>query len=185
MGECNFNERCMVRSLIAGALGGLAGSFVMNQFQALWSAAEKKVEAAEEAKDTREGGEEQQTEQQGDDATVKTAKFISKHVLGHDLTEQEKKWAGPAVHYGFGASMGAVYGALANGSTLASAGRGTVFATALWLGGDEIAVPALGLGGSPLDSPLSSHVKALAAHVVYGVVTDLVWRSVAPGDAAD
>ena len=185
MGECNINERCMVRSLIAGALGGLAGAFVMNQVQALWSAAEKKVEEAEEPKDSRQGEEEKQTEQQGEDATVKTAEFISENVFGHDLTEQEKKWAGPAVHYGFGASMGALYGALANGSALASAGRGTAFATALWLGGDEIAVPALGLGGSPLESPLSSHVKALAAHLVYGVVTDLVWRSVAPGDAAD
>ena len=183
MSDCSLDGRCIWTSILAGALGGLAGSFVMNQFQALWSVAEKKIEEAEGPQDSGEADE--QAGESGDDATVKAAKFISKNAFGHELTDDEKKWAGPAVHYGYGTSMGALYGALAGGSTTVSAGRGTAFATALWLGGDEIAVPALGLGGSPLESPLSSHVSALAAHLVYGVVTDLVWRSMTPGDAAD
>jgi putative membrane protein len=54
---------------------------------------------------------------------------------------------------------------------------GLPFGTALWLAGDEIAVPALGLSGNPLEYPVSSHLQALAAHCIYGVTTDLVRRA--------
>jgi putative membrane protein len=50
---------------------------------------------------------------QDEDSTVKTASAISEGVFRHALTEDEKKVAGPAVHYAFGAGVGGVYGALA------------------------------------------------------------------------
>jgi putative membrane protein len=52
-------------------------------------------------------------------------------------------------------------------------GEGTLYATALFVGGDEVAVSALGLAQSPADYPLLSHANALASHLVYGVTTEL------------
>lgn len=73
--------------------------------------------------------------------------------------------------------MGAVYGGLEHSVPAIGLGRGTLFGTALWLGADEIAVPAFGLSGPPAETPASSHLSALAAHLVYGLVADLVKRS--------
>jgi putative membrane protein len=113
-----------------------------------------------------------------DDATVKTASAISEHVAGHHLTRQEKKVAGPAVHWAFGTTMGGVYGAIAEAWPLARRGWGVPFGTALWLGADEVAVPSFGLGPKPSETPGSLHAWALAAHLVYGFTADTVRRAV-------
>ncbi len=157
------------KGLVAGTLGGLAASWVMNQFQALKPA------------DTlaRLLGEEQQSdEESGDDATVKAASAISRGVFGHTLTKREKKVAGPAVHYGFGATVGAAYGALAEVTPAVRVGMGLPFGAAVWLASDEAAVPALGLSEAPTEYPASVHLSAFASHLVYGLTTDLVRRAV-------
>ncbi len=153
------------RSTAAGALGGLAASFAMNQFQALVSAAAKAASPPDSDK--------QESSSQDDDATVKTAKVISTKVFNHELTADEKKWAGPAVHYALGTTLGALYGGLAETFPVVTAGYGIAYGTAVWLGADEITVPALGLSPPASETPPSSHAKALAAHLVYGVVTAL------------
>jgi uncharacterized membrane protein YagU involved in acid resistance len=130
----------------------------MNWFQALWMKAEKKQP---------EGG---------DDATVKTADAVSCSVMGRHLEPAQKKPAGAVVHYAYGTLIGAVYGALAGAAPLVAAGRGAAYGAAAWLGGDEVAVPALGLSKSPLQRPVSEHVREFASHLVYGAVTDGVFR---------
>jgi putative membrane protein len=84
--------------------------------------------------------------------------------------------AGPALHYGFGALTGAVYGALAELVPAVTWGAGAPFGTAVWLGADEVTVPALGLSGPPWESPPSVHARALGAHLVYGLTTEGVRR---------
>ncbi len=165
---------CIWKSVAAGALGGLTASFAMNQFQALLSSAEKEL--------SRDAGSQQQQDQgsSGEDATVKTVQALSEKLRNRKLSYSEKQWAGSAVHYAFGTAMGATYGALAHSTPAVSAGRGAAYGAALWLAADEIAVPAAGLAAPLAQTPLSSHVSALAAHLVYGFVTDLVRRSVSP-----
>ena len=51
---------------------------------------------------------------------------------------------------------------------------GMCFGTAVWLGADEIALPALHLSKPPQEYPLSLHTSALLAHWVYGFVTEVV-----------
>lgn len=153
--RCDLNS--LVRGFISGALGGLAGAYAMNQLPS-----------------------EQQADPQplsDEDATVKTAKQISRTFFNKELTPQEKQWAGPAVHYGFGALMGAAYGVLAESSPPASIGFGTTLGTALWFAADEIAVPAFGLSGPASAYPPAVHMRALASHLVYGIVTDLTRRA--------
>ncbi len=159
------------KGAVAGAAGGLVASWVMNQFQTASSKAAELVTG----EDGESSGHGQDT---GNDATVKTASAISENVAGRGLTDSEKRVAGPAVHYAFGSTMGALYGLAAELMPKASAGRGVPFGAALWFGADEVAVPALGLSGSPLCTPMSTHASALAAHVVYGLTTDTVRRAV-------
>jgi putative membrane protein len=158
----------LAKSLIAGAVGGLAASYAMNQFQSLLTAVTKELSK-------REGD---QQSSGGEDATVKAAEVISEHVFHHELTGAEKKWAGSAVHYAFGTLIGAVYGVLAETVPAARSGHGAAFGTAVWLAADEIGVPALGLAQPPSQTPASSHVKALASHLVYGFTTDLTTRTI-------
>jgi len=146
---------------MAGAAGGLVASFAMNQFQFLWTKLEKAGAEDQRASDSA-----------GDDATVKAANTVSLRLFDHELTNEEKQWAGPAVHYAFGALMGAVYGLLAC-RVPAGAAYAAAYGSAVWLGADEIGVPALGLAQSPAEIPLSAHIKALASHIVYGVIADL------------
>lgn len=158
-------------SIVAGALGGLVASAAMNQFQAAVSALSKSI--AEKNRIRRgEPPPEPKPKSSGDSATVRTAEAISTKLFNHGLTEDQKKWAGPAVHYGFGAAVGALYGALAPVTPVHSA-AGTSYGAAVWLGADEIALPLVGLSGPPTASPISVHMNALASHLVFGAVTHL------------
>jgi uncharacterized membrane protein YagU involved in acid resistance len=100
-------------------------------------------------------------------------------MVGQRLTEQQLAVAAPIVHFTFGAAVGAAYGLYVqrcgNGYT-----SGLALGTALWLTADEIAMPLLGLGRSTLRRPLEMHLQSLAAHFVYGVVTERVRRIAAP-----
>lgn len=158
--------RKKVWGTVAGAAGGVAAAFVMNQFQAMWAKAEKKLNPSS---GDRKGGE---------DATIRTAAGISKTMFHHELTTREKKWAGPAVHYAFGGLVGAVYGAMASSTRLAAAGGGTGYASAVWLLADEIGVPAAGFSDPPKKTPAMKHVQAWASHLVYGLVTDGTRRAI-------
>ncbi len=150
----------LYKGLIAGALGGLAGSWIMTRFQYLMAHAMGQSDP--------HGGEEE-------DATVKVAKGISS-LTGHELSEDQKKTAGPLVHYAFGTSIGALYGGLAQKHKAPRSGFGTAYGTAVWAVGDEVVVPALGLAGKPGETSLSQHAQFLAAHIVYGLTLEGVRR---------
>ncbi len=152
------------KGALAGLVAGLAASYVMTQFQNLSA----KLEEQDKKKKKKKG----------EDATVKTAEAISEGFFHHELTANEKKIAGPVVHYSFGALTGGVYGALAELTPAVTRGIGLPFGTAVWVGADEVAVPALKLSGPPTATPPAVHAKALAAHLVYGLTTETVRRLV-------
>lgn len=156
---------------VAGTVGGLAGSWVMNQFQAIWS-------KAAEATQGNGGRDSEQQSDSSDDATVKLANKIAAPVLRRELTKEEKRTAGPVVHYTFGAVMGGVYGAAAEVVPRVRTGFGLPYGMTVFVSADEIAVPALGLSKSPAEYPVSTHAYALASHLVYGVTLELVRRGV-------
>lgn len=173
----------MLKGVAAGAVGGLVGSWLMTQTHKLMSRAMSGCAAGGcdcIGESTECGTGEQQFERHpgmaSDPATAKTASAISHAVLKRDLTENEQRFAAPAVHYGFGALMGALYGAVAGAAPKTAMGAGLPFGTLLWLAGDELAVPALNLGKQRSRQPLTEHAAMLAAHLVYGAATDVVRR---------
>lgn len=101
---------CIWRGALAGAAGGLIGSWTMNQVQSVWTNVGKKLHFEP---GQREGGSGAQDKPRQDEpSTVKAAEAISTRLFHHDLNPEEKKVAGPAVHYAFGLASGVLYGAL-------------------------------------------------------------------------
>jgi putative membrane protein len=181
------------KNLVAGAVGGLAASWVMTQFMSAqqktlrrarqekeeraWRALEMRRQAAIAAGQTESyDGTHQQTTRVRGQPTAKVATVISEKVFRRKLNERQVRIAGPAVHYAFGTLMGAWYGVLAELTPVATSGLGTVYGAAVWLGADEIALPVLRLSSSPFEHPVSQHVGALGAHAVYGISMELVRR---------
>lgn len=169
------------KGLAAGLIGGLAASWTMNRFQDVWvklSEGEEKSgkRSSQQEQENGSAGQQQSTEEQGD-TTVRTASAISEGIFDHKLTRSEKKIAGPAVHYALGTAVGGLYGAAAELAPNVTAGAGLPFGAAFWFVVDETAVPVLGLSKPPTDYPVSTHVYALASHLVYGLTAELVRRT--------
>jgi putative membrane protein len=88
--------------------------------------------------------------------------------LEQPLAEEE---TGPLAHYAFGVLSGGIYGGLAEYSGIVRSGFGTSYGGVLF----STAAPVLGIPSLEMDQPSSSPI---AAHVVYGVTTELVRRVV-------
>ena len=170
-----------VKGTVAGLIGGLVGSWTMNQFQAAWTRATEGFEKPHGAQSMQpsEGsqGEQAKDTNDQDDATVKTARAISKNVFGHELQKSEKETAGAAVHYAFGTLTGGMYGALAEITPQVTTAAGLPFGAGFWLLADEVTVPLLGLSKGPTEYPVSTHAYALASHLVYGMTAELSRRA--------
>ncbi|HEX5430716.1 MAG TPA: DUF1440 domain-containing protein [Bryobacteraceae bacterium] len=163
------------KGMLAGAIGGLAGSFAMSKFQEGWSATRKRLQPENQQNRSR-----RQQKQKGKDepATLQTAQAIWKSAGGGPLNQRQKKIAGPIVHYAMGAASGAIYGALSRYIPRAQAGRGSAFGVALWALADEAVVPALGFSKKASRYPISTHAYGLASHLVYGLTADEVTRGI-------
>ena len=151
----NIDGGDVAKGALAGLVGGLAGAFVMTQFQALLTAI-----AEETSKSKKKSGEAEEP------ATVKVAQEISETVFDHKLLKKEKELAGEALHYTMGASSGLIYGVVTEMEPLAAVGAGMPFGAAVWLVADDIVVPALGFSKPVTDFPLSTHAYALSSHLV-------------------
>ncbi|HKR11302.1 MAG TPA: DUF1440 domain-containing protein [Pyrinomonadaceae bacterium] len=195
MEQVNGQEGNVWKGLVAGLAAGLVASWTMNQFQAAWSrvaAGFEKPHGAQsmqpsegpnpdelsESNQALAQNQSPEEKENQDDATVKTAKAISEGIFGHKLTESEKKPAGAAVHYAFGTVTGGMYGAMAEVAPQVTAGAGVPFGAVFWLTADEVAVPLLGLAKGPTEYPVSTHAYALAAHLVYGLTTEMSRRAI-------
>lgn len=165
-------EAKIFKGMLAGAVGGLVASWTMNEFQKAWAAAEKQITGGKKGQEGQHSGED------AEDATMKTADRISELVQGRRLTREEKKKAGPVVHYAFGAIMGAVYGASVEVNPAANALAGVPFGAILFAAVDEVALPVLGLSDKPAAYPLSTHLYGLVSHAVYGATTETVRKMV-------
>lgn len=163
------DEPDFTKGLVAGIAGGLLASFLMEQFQALWSRAAEELKASDDK---------QTSSAQNEPATVKVAQAITEGLTHKKISEAKKPIAGEAVHYAMGAASGAIYGLAAELSPLATAGDGLVFGASVWLAADNAIVPALGFANPPLRTPASTHIYALASHLVYGFVTEAVRRAI-------
>jgi hypothetical protein len=161
-----------VHALLAGGVGGLAGTWAMNEFQRLWSAAvdDRPPESAGGKHDARDWQE--RDEQQNSNELA--AQALAHALLGRRLTRSELQVVAPMLHFAFGATMAALYGRWADRRADANLATGLGFGIALWLVADEMAMPVFRLSGPTSRRPLEMHLQAFASHLVYGAMTELV-----------
>lgn len=164
-------EQHPVRGVLAGIAGGLVAGWLMNQWsEGPGSALNKQLETPAEQEQVKR-------QSDGADATMKTADALASKVNdGQHLTKEQQAEGGPMVHYTYSALVGGLYGGLAEYAPLVRSGFGTVYGTALFVGGDLIAVPALGFSKPLSDYPASSYAGPLTSHLVYGLSTELFRR---------
>ena len=117
-------------------------------------------------------------QQQSEDATVKVADGITRRLANRPVPEDKKPLAANLVHYAFGASVGGVYGGVAEVAPRATAALGLPFGVAVWLGAHVMMVPALGLAAPPTRQPPPKEALEFFLHLVYGAVTEVVRRFV-------
>jgi uncharacterized membrane protein YagU involved in acid resistance len=168
-GNITNHKPSVWKGVVAGAIGGVVASWVMEEFQSAWMKVAKNVQSQNGSSETEKGNDEP--------ATVKAAEKVSETLFDHSLQDDEKGWAGNVVHYATGGTSGAVYGLAAEFAPAVTVGAGVPFGTAVWLGIDEGAVPLLGLAKGPAEYPVSTHAYALASHFVYGLTTEVVRRT--------
>ena len=102
------------------------------------------------------------------------SELLAERVAGHDLTPAEKNVTTEAIHWGFGATVGAAYGVIAEYYPAATAREGASFGLALGTLTHQGALPALGLAAEPEKQTFVERTSEMTSHVVYGVVTETV-----------
>jgi uncharacterized membrane protein YagU involved in acid resistance len=114
---------------------------------------------------------------------MEAAGKISEEIGRPLLSREERKKAGPWVHYAFGTSVGAVLGLAAEVEPDWVRGINPVFAgaaygAAVFLAAHEIAVPALKLSSNPLKEPIPDQIGEFASHLIYGIGTVLTYDGI-------
>lgn len=103
-------------------------------------------------------------------ATDALGRIAYEHVEHREPPKQVKSGLSWAVHIGYGLAVATLYGAI-RGKTPHYVRDGLLFGAGLWLFGDELAVPLLGLSDKPTAYHPTHHLQALAQHLGYGVAT--------------
>ena len=161
-----------ILNVVGGIAGGLLGSFVMERFQRALGRISHDLGGAPG------GGGQQYRQPQSEPSTYKAADSIAVTTTGRNVPPRAKPAAGAAIHYAFGAAVGAIYGAATARMPDVTIWKGVPFGATVWLIADELGMPAAGLAKSPSAYPLRDHATGLASHLLYGATTELVRRSV-------
>lgn len=149
-------EKSLTKGLLAGLIGGLVAT------------AAKSI--AERAFPPRTHGEPEPPE-------VLVGK-LAEGFGARPLTDSETAAAAETIHWGFGASVGAIYGVVAEYFPAATDKEGASFGMALATLTHEGALPALGLSAAIADQTTREQTSEMASHVVFGVVAETVRRFV-------
>ena len=165
--------------VVAGMIGGIAGTWVMNHVQGFWSNAVDGYESR--SAPGRHDSRDWQERHDGTNANEIAAQTIAGYAMDRPLTREELKVGATMVHFAFGAAVGAIYGAALertrNVAARGSMASGAAFGTSVWAGADEIAMPLLGLSRNR-EFPLEHHAQSFVAHIAFGVTAELVRRGV-------
>lgn len=151
----------LARDALAGAASGLVASWAMTRAMPILSRLQT-ARGREKERRAAAGGE---------GATVATARKAA-HLVGRELPPGSEARAGNAVHSAYGAAWGAAWALLRRRAGRLGPLAGVAFGAALWAVSDELLVSALRLAPPPWRYPPSTHVRGLAAHLVYGAATD-------------
>ena len=111
----------------------------------------------------------------GESSTAALGRLIYRQITGAAPKSAEAKTIlSNLVHWGYGLLQGGLYGLWRSSASGLDPQGGLLYGTVLWLLGDELAVPLLGLQSGPTAAPPMQHLNRLGAHWAYGLGTAVV-----------
>jgi hypothetical protein len=149
------------KGALAGAIGGLAGAWVMTRVADAWVALASRRDEDERNEDRT--------------ATERLVQRLADGTVGRQLGDDELAIATPAVHYALGAAMGAAYGAAVEAGPV-NALEGAVWGAGVWVGTGTLGARILGI--ADLREMPGMSAQGFAVHVAFGVTNELVRRAV-------
>ncbi|HEY0161878.1 MAG TPA: DUF1440 domain-containing protein [Edaphobacter sp.] len=99
---------------------------------------------------------------------------VPRNSKGPALALRKKSTAGKALHWGFGAAAGAVYGGVAEYYPAATARQGVNFGIALVAVTHDHTLPVFGRMARPEVETKRERTSELAANITYGIITETV-----------
>ena len=157
-------KRSALADAVIGAAAGVAASWVMGKVTSYLYERESEEKRKQE-KEARDG------KMAFGVAAEKAAKLA-----GTELSDEQRKKYGSAIHWGLGVGAGAAYGTMRHRISGVDWGRGLAFGLGFWLLVDEAGNTALGLTPPPQAFPWETHARGIAGHLVFGVVTEAVFQ---------
>jgi putative membrane protein len=145
-------ERSLLKGFVAGVIGGLVGAAAKAAGEAVYP--------------PRTQGQ------------IAPPAVLVNLLSAQPLSEEEEEVSVRAIHWGFGALVGGVYGALAEYQPKVTGRLGADFGLVLCGLTHVSALPLMGLTESPENQPVREHASELVTHAIYGVVTEVVRRGV-------
>ncbi len=143
-------QRLIARGLLAGALGGLAGSAAKLAGELIYP--------------PRTPGQEP------------PPAVLAEKLARHPLAKSQQALATQVFHWTFGAGIGAVYGVSAEVVPIVTLAYGVAFGEVVLLLTHESTLPMLGLDRPPARQPLREHASEALTHAMYGAATEAVRR---------
>jgi putative membrane protein len=143
-------KRSLVKGFLAGAIGGLVGAAAKAAGEAVYP--------------PRTQGQ------------IPPPAVLVNRMSTHPLSETAEEASVRAIHWGFGALAGGIYGALAEYQPAVTGRLGANFGITLCGITHASALPMMGLTESPENQPVREHASEVVTHAIYGVTTELVRR---------
>jgi putative membrane protein len=144
-------KRSLFKGFLAGAIGGVVGAGAKA--------------AAEAVYPPRTQGQ------------IPPPAVLANRISDRPLTEKEEEVSVRAIHWGFGALVGGIYGALAEYQPAITSKLGASFGLTLCGITHASALPMMGLTETPENQPAREHASELVTHAIYGVTTEVVRRT--------
>jgi uncharacterized membrane protein YagU involved in acid resistance len=169
-------ERNRWRGFVLGGVGGAAGVVAMSVY---W-----KASSAVAKGDPRKQGRNSaphpldwislvgRHHEEGESTTAAAGRIMYRRITGRNLESQETRHVlSYLVHWVFSMLTSGIYGAIRSRAGFPDVKGGLSLAIGLWLFGDELVTPLLGLAKGPTAYPLALHAHGLGAHVAYGLAS--------------
>lgn len=170
------------KGFVLGVAGGVVGLIAMDTYWARVAPLLSSIASSESA----DGGDQREPDplesialfgkqyRDGESSTAALGRIAYQWITAKEpQCEETKTTLSYLVHWLYGMMQGGVYGAGRSGATPPDLAGGLAFATGLWLFGDELMLPLLGLQGGPTSVPPVQHANRFGAHLAYGAGTAL------------
>jgi gas vesicle protein len=172
--------------MVLGAVAGAAASLVMAQTTSYLDKQQNKRAREQQEKQARKGktaygiaaGSASSKVKQGGVSGLSSGGSVAVEkaasMVGQELSDEEHKKLELILDFGLSMGAGATYALLRRRIPAADWHHGLVFGLVFWLLVDEVGNTVLGLTPPPRKFPWQTHMRGLAGHLVFGLVTETV-----------